>query len=57
MIGLVWDFNEIWVIVVGVVLFVLFFEWYVMLFSGFYLLFLFILLVLILCGVLFEYCY
>ncbi|RFA21800.1 cytochrome d ubiquinol oxidase subunit II [Subtercola boreus] len=54
-IGPIWDLNETWVIVAGAAMFAAFPEWYATLFSGFYLVFLAILLALILRGVSFEY--
>ncbi|QWT23023.1 cytochrome d ubiquinol oxidase subunit II [Subtercola sp. PAMC28395] len=54
-IGPIWDLNETWVIVAGATMFAAFPEWYATLFSGFYLVFLAILLALILRGVSFEY--
>ncbi|RFA08894.1 cytochrome d ubiquinol oxidase subunit II [Subtercola boreus] len=54
-IGPIWDLNETWVIVAGAAMFAAFPEWYATLFSGFYLVFLVILLALILRGVSFEY--
>ncbi|TIH28767.1 cytochrome d ubiquinol oxidase subunit II, partial [Subtercola vilae] len=54
-IGPVWDLNETWVIVAGAAMFAAFPEWYATLFSGFYLIFLAILLALIVRGVSFEY--
>ncbi len=54
-IGPVWDGNEVWVIVAAGATFAAFPEWYATLFSGFYLLFLAIVLALIVRGVALEY--
>lgn len=54
-IGPIWDLNETWLIVAGASLFAAFPEWYATMFSGFYLVFLVILLALIVRGVSFEY--
>lgn len=56
MIGLFWDVNEVWLLIVGGVIFVVFFNWYVIMFSGYYILLVFLLFVLIGCGVFFEFC-
>lgn len=55
-IGLVWDGNEVWLIIVGVVIFVVFFGWYVIVFFVLYLLLLVILFGMILCVVVIEWC-
>src|SRR5690606_39340716 len=52
---LVWDGNEVWLLVAGGATFAAFPEWYATLFSGFYLPLLLILLALIVRGVAFEY--
>lgn len=48
--------NEVWFVCVGGVMFVVFLYWYVILFSGFYILFVFMFFVLILRGVFFKFC-
>ncbi|MGY3766245.1 cytochrome d ubiquinol oxidase subunit II [Vagococcus vulneris] len=54
-IGPVWDGNEVWLITAGGAMFASFPEWYATLFSGFYVMFLLILVGLILRGVSFEF--
>lgn len=53
--GQVWDGNEVWLIVAGGATFAAFPRWYALLFSGFYLPLLLILLALIVRGVAFEF--
>ncbi len=53
--GPVWDGNEVWLLVAGGATFAAFPEWYAVLFSGFYLPLLLILVALIVRGVAFEY--
>lgn len=54
-IGPVWDGNEVWLITAGGAMFASFPYWYATLFSGYYLILLFILVGLILRGVSFEF--
>ena len=54
-IGPVWDGNEVWLITAGGAMFASFPYWYATLFSGYYLILLFILMGLILRGVSFEF--
>ncbi|MHB1502621.1 MAG: cytochrome d ubiquinol oxidase subunit II [Acidimicrobiales bacterium] len=54
-IGPVWDGNEVWLLVAGGATFAAFPRWYAILFSGFYLPLLLILLALIVRGVAFEF--
>lgn len=54
-IGPFWDANEVWLITAGGAMFAAFPHWYATLFSGFYIPFVLMLLVLILRGVAFEF--
>lgn len=54
-IGPVWDGNEVWLITAGGAMFASFPYWYASLFSGYYMILLFILVALILRGVSFEF--
>lgn len=56
MIGLFWDVNEVWFLIGVGVIFVVFLNWYVMMLSGYYILFVIVLFVLMGCGVVFEFC-
>lgn len=55
-IGLFWDVNEVWLLIGMGVIFVVFLNWYVMMLSGYYILFIIIFFVLMGCGVVFEFC-
>ena len=54
-IGPVWDGNEVWLITAGGAMFASFPYWYASLFSGYYLVLLFILVGLIIRGISFEF--
>ncbi len=54
-IGPVWDANEVWLLTAGGAMFAAFPNWYATMFSGFYLVLVFLLLALILRGVAFEF--
>src|SRR5699024_11109405 len=54
-IGLFWDVNEVWLITAGGAMFAAFTHWYAIMFSGFYIPLVFMLLALIVRGVSFEF--
>lgn len=54
---LIWDGNEIWLVLGGVGLLVVFFKVYVVLLLVLYLLVLVLVVVLVFCGVVFEFCF
>ena len=54
-IGPLWDGNEVWLVTAGGAMFAAFPFWYATLFSGYYLVFLFILVALIMRGISFEF--
>lgn len=56
-VGLVWEGNQVWFILGGGVIFVVWLVLYVVSFFGFYLVMFLILLVLIICLVVFKFCF
>lgn len=55
LIGLFWDVNEIWLVLVVGILLIVFFMVYSLIFIEFYLLIVLMLIVFIMCGVVFDF--